>query len=237
MPVRSITVLKLQSLCGMLNFACGVIPQARAFTRRLYDLQIGQSKPYYRVKMTSQVKQDLQVWRNFLLNYNYKSLILDLDFKWISDQHLRLYTDASTTIGFGGFMGNQWFHGKWSDKCRGMNIALLELYPICLALHLWSDQLSNKCITIHSDNIAVVHIINNCTSKDQDLMILVRKLVSICMSRNIFVRSTHICGKFNITSDFLSRDKVKEALAHNPQLQDMPQNIPQKWTLERWLDV
>ena len=230
---KSITVLKLQSLCGMLNFACGVLPQARAFSRRLYDLGIGLSKPFYHVKMTKEVKRDIQVWKTFLLSYNSKTLILD--YKWISDASIRLYTDASTTIGYGGFLGDKWFYGFWSDQCKILNIAILELYPICLAVNLWGKILANKCLTIHSDNMAVVHIINNNTTKDPTLMCLVRRLVLSCLRSNIFIRSVHIPGKLNVTSDLLSRGKVQEALKYNKRLQQKSQRVATEWSLEQWL--
>jgi hypothetical protein len=38
---RSITLRELQSLLGLLNFACSVIIPARAFLRRLFGLTIG----------------------------------------------------------------------------------------------------------------------------------------------------------------------------------------------------
>ena len=230
---KNITVKKLQSICGMLNFACGVLPQARAFIRRLYDLGVGMSQPYYKVKMTKSVKADLQVWKSLLLYYNSKNIMLD--FKWISNQQLKLYTDAASTLGFGGYFGQYWFHGLWSDTCRGMNIALLELYPIVLAIYLWYKHLKNKCITIHSDNMAVVHIINTSTSKDSNIMKLVRKLVLKCMLDNIYIRAVHIRGELNYVSDFLSRDKVKEALKVKPNLQPEPEKLPNMWTLDQWL--
>ena len=233
LATKSITLSKLQSLCGMLNYACGILPQARAFNRRLYDLSIGLSKPYYRVKMSKEVKCDLQVWKNFLNNYNSRTLLLD--FKWISDHNIRLFTDASTTIGFGGYFGSYWFHGLWSDYCKTLNIAVLELYPVVLALHLWSHLLRGKCLTVHSDNMAVVHIINNCTSKNSIMMKLVRKLVLFSMSNDIFIRATHIVGSTNLTSDFLSRDKVLEALQHNRGLKMRPVVIPEDWSLDKWL--
>jgi hypothetical protein len=39
---RSITLRELQSLHGLLNFACSVIIPVWAFLRRLFDLTIGQ---------------------------------------------------------------------------------------------------------------------------------------------------------------------------------------------------
>ena len=230
---KSVKLVELQSLTGMLNFACGVISPARAFCRRLYDLAIGIRKPYYRVKLTNEVKLDLSVWEKFLRHYNSKTFLLD--YIWLSNEHLQLYTDAASTIGFGGRFGSKWFHGLWHESCLRMNIALLEFYPICLALHIWGPILQNKCITINCDNIAVVYIINASSSKDKTIMILVRKFVFICMYYNILVRARHLAGVSNEISDMLSRDQVQKALDKDRSLEQLPVKIPAQWTLERWL--
>ena len=163
---KSVTLKQLQAICGHLNFACSIIIPARAFTRRLYDLCVGVAKPYFRVKLTNSVKLDLRVWQEFLLNYNFQTFLLD--FRWQSSRRLHLYTDSSTSVGFGGVFGTRWFHGVWEDSCKGLDICLLELYPICLTLLLWGGDLANQCITLHSDNQAVVAILNSNTSKDHD---------------------------------------------------------------------
>ena len=233
LSAKSVQLKEIQGLAGMLNFACSVIAPARAFSRRLYNLSIGLSRPYHHKKITNQVKLDLRVWRTFLLSYNRKTFFLDYHF--LSQDLLQLFTDSSTTIGFGGFMGTQWFSGTWSDTTRGLNIALLELYPICLAIKLWGRHLSNKCIQINSDNIAVVHIINSFTSKDLNLMILVRILALDCMSSNILVRSVHLPGHLNKCSDLLSRGQVSRAKQLFPQLHHTPISIPPQWTLDQLL--
>ena len=48
---KSVTLKKLQSLTGMLNFSCQIIELAQAFSRRLYDPSIGLSKPFHHVKI------------------------------------------------------------------------------------------------------------------------------------------------------------------------------------------
>ena len=231
--MKSVQLKQIQSLAGMLNFACGVIAPARAFSRRLYNLQIGLSKPFHHKKVTQEVRADLKVWNSFLQGYNSKTFFLD--YRFLSQDLLHLYTDSSSTIGFGGVFGRQWFHGLWSDSSRGANIALLELYPICLAIKLWGGQLSNKCLQINSDNMAVVHIINNSTSKDPTIMALLRILVLDCMSANIMIRSSHLLGRVNILCDLLSRDQVPKALRLYPQLQATPQAIPTEWELDQLL--
>ena len=230
MSTKTSTLKEVQSLTGMLNFACGIIAPARAFTRRLYDITIGIVKPFHHVKINKQIKL---VWKEFLSNHNRKTFLLD--YIWLSNTHLQLFTDSCTTIGFGGYFQDNWFFGKWSPMCLGLNIALLELYPICLALHLWGDQLRNKCITINTDNMAIVYVINNCTSKDSLIMLLVRRLVLLCMRLNILLRAQHYPGHLNKICDFLSRDQVNKALQLAPHLRKEPVDIPQHWRLEKWL--
>jgi len=232
---KSVTLRQTQSLCGMLNFACQVIAPPRAFSRRLYDLGIGLSKPYYKVRVNSQVKQDLTVWRHFLDHYNGTTLLLD--YMWFSNQDLHLFTDASTSIGFGGVFGHKWFYGFWSDSYRGSNIAILELYPICLALHLWAKLLSNKCLTINSDNMSVVCVLNTFTSKEKSIMVLLRKLALLTMQNNILIRAQHIPGSLNTLTDMLSRDQVAQAKIYAPYLDDEPTAVPEQWTLDKWLEV
>ena len=113
---KSVRLKDIQSLAGMLNFCCGVITPARAFSRRLYNLSIGLSRPYHHKKVTNQVRADLEVWKSFLQTFNRKTFFLDFNF--LSQDLLQLYTDASTTIGFGGYFGVHWFHGLWSPHVR-----------------------------------------------------------------------------------------------------------------------
>ena len=65
--------MELQSLIGLLNFACSVIISGRASLRRLIDLTIGVKAAHHRIRLTSQVKEDLRVWLEFLNNFNGKS--------------------------------------------------------------------------------------------------------------------------------------------------------------------
>lgn len=55
MEQSKLTLKQLQSIIGLLNFACNVVLPGRAFLRRLIDLTIGVKKQYYRIRMTKQV--------------------------------------------------------------------------------------------------------------------------------------------------------------------------------------
>ena len=95
-----------------------------------------------------------------------------------------VYTDASTSVGFGCMWGSSWFSGSWpyGKKC---NIAVLELYPIYVVLTLLSLDFSDMAINIFTDNMAVTNILNKLYCKDKSLRKMMRKISEICMGRNI----------------------------------------------------
>ena len=232
---KSVTLHKLQSLTGMLNFACQVIEPGRAFSRRLYNLSIGLSKSFHHVKITQEVKEDLNVWESFLKSYNGRTFFLD--YYWLSNSHLHLYTDAASTLGFGAVFQNKWLGGAWAPQCLRLNITLLELYPIFLALEIWGDQFRNKCIQLNTDNMAVTYILNNFTSKDKDIMVLVRLLVLNCIKNNILIRSRHLKGSDNIIPDLISRLQVQKARKLAPYLQECSEEIPEHLQLQKLLKI
>lgn len=223
MEQSKLTLKQLQSIIGLLNFACNVVLPGRAFLRRLIDLTIGVKKQYYRIRMTKQVKEDLSVWYDFLSNFNGSSMFLpDI---WLSSTELRLYTDASGAVGYAAVFGSQWFKGEWNDSWRNQNIAVLELYPIVLAVDVWSKYMANKCILFNTDNQALVHVINKQTAKDKHIMFLLRKLVLICLKFNIYFKAQHLTSKENLLCDCLSRSKVNQFLQLAPWADSNPVNI------------
>ena len=59
---KKVTLLELQSLIGLLNFACAVVSPGRAFLRRIIDLTKGIQKPYHKRRLTKSAKADLTAW-------------------------------------------------------------------------------------------------------------------------------------------------------------------------------
>ncbi|KAK3107485.1 hypothetical protein FSP39_015569 [Pinctada imbricata] len=204
---RKVTLQELQSLIGLLNFACSVVIPGRTFLRRLIDLTRGIQKPHHFRRLNSKARADIQAWLIFIKHFNGKALILED--KWYTSSHLNLHTDASN-IGFGGTFQTQWFYGSWNYEWTDLHITVKELFPIVLALELYSYIIENNCIEFFLDNMAVVHIINKQTSKDPVIMKLVRRLVITALKHNILFKATHIPVTTNIASDKLSRLQIKE---------------------------
>ncbi|VDH93448.1 Hypothetical predicted protein [Mytilus galloprovincialis] len=66
-----ITLKDMQSLLGLLNFACKVVAPGRTFCRRLINSTIGVRKSYYKIRVNKQMKADLEVWLDFLKQYKW----------------------------------------------------------------------------------------------------------------------------------------------------------------------
>ena len=230
---KKVTLKEVQSLNGLLNFACSVIRPGRAFLRRLIDLTVGVRLPNHYIRLNREVKEDLKTWLSFLLNFNGRYFFLD-DL-WLNSSKLNLFTDVSGAHGFGAIFGSHWCYGKWPANWEYQNIAILEFYPIVLSLYLWGEAMSNQCILFFTDNESLVHVINRQTCKDKHLMAFVRKLVSICLHHNILFKAKHIRGIHNNLADALSRLQVQTfrhlAPAHmDPLPTDIPQHLqPQNW--------
>ena len=221
---KKTTLRQLQSLIGLLNFACCVVPPGRAFLRRIIDLTGGLKYPHHRRWVTKEAKE--LAWLKFIVSFNGKSVISDN--RWFSSEEIHLFTDASG-IGFGLILGNEWACAGWPVKLQSKNITIRELSPIVLALKLWGSAIENKCIDFHTDNEAVVHIINNQTCKDEEIMQLVREMVVKLMQRNSLFRAVHIKGILHLTADFLSRMQMGKIREQHPTANQWPTKIPQEW--------
>ncbi|KAL9951074.1 hypothetical protein ACROYT_G043670 [Oculina patagonica] len=230
-----VTLQELQSLIGLLNFACSVILPGRAFLRRLIDLTTGIRAAYHRIRLSGQAKDDLRVWLSFLSSFNGRSFFLDEI--WHGSDKLNLFTDAAGSIGFGAVFANHWCCGKWPSDWLNKNIAFLEFYPIVLSLYLWGHLIQNRCILFFTDNEALVYIINKQSCRDRDLMFFVRKLVSVCLKYNILFKAKHVPGVCNKLADSLSRLQIHtfKQLAPpfmNPCPSEIPLHLqPQHWQL------
>ena len=136
---KKATLREVQSLTGLLNFACSV--PGRAFLRRLIDLTVGIQSPHHLIRLSKDVKEDLKVWQSFLSHFNGRSFFLEET--WYSSSKLDLYTDASGALGFGAIFGSRRCYGKWPATWSYCNIAILEFYPIVLSLYLWGHVMRN----------------------------------------------------------------------------------------------
>ena len=85
---KKVTLKEVQSLTGLLNFACSVVVPGRAFLRWLIDLTVGLHSPYHFIRLSTEVKLDLKLWQSFLVSFNGKTLF--------SRGHMVLFQQTAT---------------------------------------------------------------------------------------------------------------------------------------------
>lgn len=71
----------------------------------------------------------------FFLSFNGKSMFLEQRF--LSSHTIKLYTDASSDVGFAVVFGKKWIASTWHKPFTSSDITLLELYPLVLATVIW----------------------------------------------------------------------------------------------------
>ena len=222
-PRQYIQVLLKTSTIEKENYAQGpttnyrisqVIVPGRAFLRRLINLSIGLNKPYQHVRINAEAKKDMQSWLAFLSKFN-GTILFDYG-PWVTSECIHLFTDAAGSKGY----------RSWPSQWHSYSIAFLELYPIMAAICVWADKLCNKRIILHTDNKALESIINKSTSKHQEIMHLVRQIVTTCMIHNIHIRAQHIAGNSNRLADMLYRSQVDQFLAEATWADSVPTKLP-----------
>ena len=224
--LQYVSLKSLQKLLGLLNFCCRCVKPGRPFLRRVWDLCKSSVSNSHKIQLKTAAKQDLLAWLLFLRNFNGITLLHNS--AWLTSDDLQLFTDAAQSKGYSFVLGNKWYCDSWPEKLKQLNIVILELLPIVMAISFFACELENKCIMLNTDNQALVHIINNQSSKCKITMALLRRLVVQCLIHNITVNAVHLSSQANLLADLLSRLKVEEAMQLFPQLEVKPITLPRK---------
>ena len=99
---RSSRLVEFQSLIGTLQFACKVVVPGRTFLKRMINLTRGAFSRFHHIRLNKEFFRDITMWKAFLAKWNERSFFLDSFVTSTPD--LELYTDAASTIWFGGIL-------------------------------------------------------------------------------------------------------------------------------------
>ena len=136
---KSATLQELQSLIGLLNFGCKVVPPGRPFLQRMIILTRGVKQSHHHIKLNEGFHKDVKMWQKFIDNWNGKNLLLNP--LWEPSNTLQLFADAATTEGYGGIFKTSWFLGRWAPGRQvgqgGINIDWQELFAIVVDCTIW----------------------------------------------------------------------------------------------------
>ena len=226
---RSVRLVELQSLIGTLQFACKVVVPGRTFLQRIIYLTREVPSCFHHIRLNKEFFKDLNMWQAFLTGWNGRSFFLDSTVT--PSPELELFTDAASTVAFGGYLNGKWFQGRWLphmllSREKGISIEWQELFPIVVACAIWYPHFTGKRLQFWCDNESVVAIINSGHSKAPWVMDLLRFLVLISMRHNFFVRARHVPGALNVIADSLSRFQIERFRAAAPMANRDPCTIP-----------
>ena len=221
---QSCTKRALLRLVGKLAHAAKVIPPGRTFLRRMIDTAHSVTDLDHHIKLKAEFHSDLYWWREFMHRWNGKSFMESHIKYWCPRIHFS--TDASGKWGCGALWGNKWIQCPWQNHWSNKGITIKEMLPIVLACALWGHEWRHKQVEVACDNQAVVEVLKKRTSKDKDIMHMLRCLHFFLAIHNIQLRATHISGCNNTAADAISRNLMQVFVKEVPEAQTEPEEMP-----------
>ena len=212
---------ELESLIGILQHACTVIPPGRSFLRRAISLLSVVKQRHHHIRLNTEFRSDLMWWKAFAPHWNGASLIIHQE-----SREICMASDASGSWGCGAWCGSSWFQYRWEDSSHHLNIATKELLPILIAGAIWGHEWQGCTVKTFCDNAAVVAVVNSRYSKDKNLMHLLRCLFFIEAQFQFRLSAAHIPGVHNSLVDDLSRNKLSAFKENMKTANDSPSIIP-----------
>ena len=122
-------------LIGWLHHACIVVWTGLTFLHRMIDFLSCFRNDSHLIHVNVEFRKDLAWWVKFFGQWNGISFSFFPTLEPLPD--FSVSSDASGAIGYGAFMHNEWFNGRWSTLQLPLSIAYKELFPVVLAVHVW----------------------------------------------------------------------------------------------------
>jgi len=239
----SCTRAELDSLLGIMNHACSVIPAGKAFVRQMIALKSTVELPHHHIRLNKDFLSDLTWWSVFASHWNGTGLI-----SGSHDKEVSLASDASGSWGCGAWCGTEWFQLQWKGESQNLQIAVKELIPILIASFLWGRKWGKHNVLVYCDNEAVVHVLNKRYSKDPYMAHMIRTLFFVEAHFQFQLTAAHIPGSHNTLADFLSRNQVNRFRTQHHEADIFPLCVPlsllqwlldlqMDWTSETWTQL
>ena len=143
-----------------------------------------------------------------------------------ANPQVEVFSDASGSWGCGAYCNGQWFQFQWPNSMEACHISSKEMIPIVMAAMVWGSQWEGLSVRFHTDNSAVVALLNSGAVRDESLMHLMRCFSFVSAKFNFVFSACHIRGKDNVLADALSRDNLSLFLMGYPQAQLSPTPLP-----------
>lgn len=243
---RVVTRKELMRALGYFNHLAQAIFSARVYLRRLIAV-LPRDPRTHRVKLTEDVRLDLQWWANHAGTHNGSAIVLARPVMAAGF----FATDASDW-GMGGILGDKHFSVPWTEldaaihrllprrlrkyvkskyRPRPSNpatwwIDYREQFAMFFALLLWRDDLAGRHAALHCDNTVAQATLNKGSATALPMHALIRRMYQYMAAENIRVKVLRISSAANVLADCLSRNDIAGYLAareesRTPDTQDV----------------
>jgi hypothetical protein len=197
---RWVSVKALASLAGRAQFLHLAIPVAKFFLRELHDVVSSAKSWTGTVRLTCQLKRDLEWWRTVPTRHNGAPI-------WKPVETAYLHCDSSS-FGWGAVLNDcSEARGFWSSPDTEQHITYKELKAVRCAIQSFLPELKGRRLLLHEDNQSVIGVLTHLTSRSPAMMCELRKLFLLIDEFDIKIRTTYIRSAANIWADGLSRVK------------------------------
>ena len=150
------------------------------------------------IDLSDSAIDDINWWLHCSLKLTPKSLTPFLP-------QITITTDSSKT-GWGAVASNGLeTSGFWSDTESLSHINYLETQAVNLGFLSLCRDCSNTSILIKSDNTSAVAYINNMGGRSAKISGVIFELYEFCISNDLRIQATFLCGRKNVRADALSR--------------------------------
>ena len=199
---------EVQVILGRLNFVASCVRPGRIFVSRMLNFLRGMPNNR-QVRLTEEIRKDLQWWGAFLPLYNGVSMMAWEE--W-GTPDADLASDACLE-GCGAICGEEFFHTTFPEFITDQRLSIneLELLTVVVSLKVWKKRLKGKRILIYCDNEVSVEVVNRGRTRNTFLQSCLREIVWLAATVGFEIRTCHIAGVSNRIPDLLSRWEMGES--------------------------
>jgi hypothetical protein len=159
----------LAQLGGKAQFLYLAIPSARFYLRELHNVVSTKASRSALVKLTHQLRRDLMWWTNVPSQNNGRSI-----FKPVETAYLHC---DSSSFAWGAVLNDHHEARGFGDPVDSAHhITWKELKAVRLAVLSFLPLLRGRRVLLHEDNLSVIGVLTNLTSRSPALMNELRKL-------------------------------------------------------------
>ena len=213
------TKIQMQRLCGTLNFCCKVVRGGRIFMFHMIQL-LKHFNHNRRIELPPEFHKDLQWWISFSETFNGYADFFDPVVNTVE-----MYTDACL-YGLAAICENDFYQARvlpcadndlhcvaTSDHAyeifvpieHAANINVLEMIAVLIGVYRWNNEILNKRLIIHCDNLQVCYNLGREKTKNELTNVCLRNIFWKCVECNAYISPSYIPSTMNIDADYLSR--------------------------------